>query len=47
MNQRMIDLLKTVTGLPASKVKSKLLPPTDVYLTAQEIIDLGVADHLI
>lgn len=47
MNQRMINLLKTTTGLPASKVRSKLLPPTDVYLTAQEVIDLGVADHLI
>jgi ATP-dependent Clp protease protease subunit len=47
MNQRMINLLKITTGLPISKVKSKLLPPTDVYLTAQEVIDLGVADHLI
>jgi ATP-dependent Clp protease protease subunit len=47
INQRMINILKNTTGLPASKVKTKLLSPTDVYLTAQEVVDLGVADHLI
>ena len=47
INQRMINLLKTATGLATSKVKAKLLSPTDVYLTAQEVVDLGVADHLV
>ena len=47
MNQRMINLLKNVTGLTVSKVKTKLLTPSDVYLTAQEVVDLGVADHLL
>ena len=47
MNQRMINLLKNVTGLTVSKVKTKLLTPSDVYLTAQEVVALGVADHLL
>ena len=43
----MVDFLTEVTGLPPSKVKSKLLPPSDVYLTAQELIEYGVADHIL
>ena len=46
-NTRMLNILKTATQLPASKVKAKLLPASDVYLTAEEAIDLGVADHLL
>lgn len=46
-NQRMVDLLKECTGLPPSKIRSKLLPASDVYLTAQEVVDLGVADHIL
>ncbi len=46
-NQRMIDVLKVATGLAPSVIKKKLLPASDVYLTAQEVIDLNVADHLI
>lgn len=45
-NQKMVDLLKDATGLTATKIKSKLLPASDVYLTAEECIELGVADHL-
>jgi ATP-dependent Clp protease protease subunit len=45
-NQKMIDLLKEATGMPPSKIKSKLLPASDVYLSAEECIELGVADHL-
>ena len=45
-NQKMVDLLKDATGLTASKIKSKLLPASDVYLTAEECVELGVADHL-
>ena len=47
LNKRMVDFLTEVTGLPPSKVKSKLLPPSDVYLTAQELIEYGVADHIL
>ena len=46
-NKRMVDFLTEATGLVQSKVKSKLLPPSDVYLTAQELIDYGVADHIL
>ena len=46
-NQRMVDILKEATGLPTAKIKSKLLPASDVYLSASEMVDLGVADHII
>lgn len=46
MNQKMVDILKSATGLVPSKIKSKLLPASDVYLTAEECVELGVADHL-
>lgn len=46
-NQRMLEILKKSTGLPTAKVKSKLLPPSDVYFTAQEMIDLGIADKFL
>ena len=45
-NKRMVDILTEATGLAPSKIKSKLLPPSDVYLTAQELLDYGVADHI-
>jgi ATP-dependent protease ClpP protease subunit len=47
LNARMVEILKDATGLTASQVKSKLLPATDVYLTSQETINLGAADHLL
>jgi ATP-dependent Clp protease protease subunit len=47
MNQKMVDLLKESTGLATGRVKSKLLPASDVYLTAEEIVELGVANHII
>ena len=46
-NKRMVDFLTEATGLAPSRVKAKLLPPSDVYLTAQELIDYGVADHIL
>lgn len=46
-NQKMIDILKESTGLAPSRIKAKLLPASDVYLTAQETVDLGVADSVI
>ena len=47
LNDRMIDVLKEATGLAPSVIKKKLLPPSDVYLTAQEVLDLGIADHIL
>ena len=46
LNKRMIDVLTEATGLAPSRVKSKLLPASDVYLTPDELIELGVADHI-
>jgi len=45
-NQRMIDVLREATGLSPSKIRSKLLPASDVYLTSEEAIELGIADKL-
>ena len=44
-NQRMIDILKNATGLTPAVIRKKLLPASDVYLTAQEAIELGIADQ--
>lgn len=46
-NQKMIQILQEATDLPVSKIKSKLLSKSDVYLTTQEVIELGVADFVI
>lgn len=47
MNTRMINILKENTGLDTRTIKSKLLNATDVWLTAEELIELGVADGFI
>lgn len=47
LNNKMVEILKNATGLAPSRIKAKLLPASDVYLTAQEAIDLGIADQLI
>ena len=47
LNKRMIDILTEATGLVPSKVKAKLLPASDVYLTAEELLEFGVADHIL
>ena len=43
-NQRMVNLLKEFTELETRTIKSKLLPPSDVWFTADELLELGVAD---
>lgn len=43
-NNRMVDILKHCTGLDTKTIKNKLLPPTDVWFTADEIVAFGVAD---
>lgn len=45
-NTRMVNILKEATGLDTRTVKNKLLPASDVYLTAEELLELGVADHI-
>lgn len=46
-NRKMVQILKEATGLNITKIKSKLLPPTDVFLSAEELIDLGAADYIL
>lgn len=46
-NDRMVSILKDATGLAPSVIKKKLLPASDVYLTAEEVIELKVADHIL
>ena len=47
VNQRMIDLLAECSNLDARTVKTKLLPPSDVWLSADELIELGIADSIL
>jgi ATP-dependent Clp protease protease subunit len=46
-NEMMVAVLKEATGLAPSVIKKKLLPASDVYLTPQEAIDIGVVDNLL
>jgi ATP-dependent Clp protease, protease subunit len=46
INKRMLELLKEFTGLETRTIKTKLLPPSDVWLTAEEAIELGIADQI-
>lgn len=47
LNSKMVEILKDATGLTSAKIRSKLLPSSDVYLTAQEVVDVGIADHIL
>ena len=46
-NARMLEIIKDATGLTASKIKARLLPASDVYLTADEALVLGIADYIL
>lgn len=46
-NEKMVSILREATGLAPSIIKKKLLPPSDVYLTADEALELGVADRIL
>ena len=43
----MVDVLKRATYMDEKTIKKRLLPPSDVWLTPQEVIDLGIADNFI
>lgn len=47
LNTKMVDILKEATGLAPSVIRRKLLPASDVYLTAEETIELNIADQLL
>lgn len=46
MNDRMVSLLAECSVLSEKEVKTKLLPPSDVWLSAEELVELGIADHI-
>lgn len=46
-NQRMLDILKEASDMPNAKIKAKLLPASDVYLTAEELLDMNLADNVL
>lgn len=46
-NSKMIKILREATGLSALKISAKLLPASDVYLTAKELIQLKAADYIL
>jgi ATP-dependent Clp protease protease subunit len=46
-NQRMIDILREASGLPERIIKSKLLGPTDAWLTPEELVSYKIADRII
>ena len=46
LNKVMYDILKTATELDGRIIKTKLLPAHDVYMTSEEMIEFGAADHI-
>lgn len=47
LNQRMYNILKDATELDGRTVKRKLLPESDMYFKAEELINYGVIDYVI
>jgi ATP-dependent protease ClpP protease subunit len=47
LNNKMADILVEATGKVLTYVKKRLLPPTDVYMTATEMIEHGAADFIL
>ena len=43
---RMIEHYKDCTGLDEDIIKQKLLPPSDVWLSAEEALELGLCDYI-
>jgi ATP-dependent Clp protease protease subunit len=46
-NDRMLRVLQSASGLTSREVKSKLLTPSDVWLSSEELVKLGIADHIL
>jgi ATP-dependent protease ClpP protease subunit len=47
LNSKMVDILKSATGLAPSVIRKKLLPASDVYLSSAEVLELNIADHIL
>jgi ATP-dependent protease ClpP protease subunit len=46
-SERMLKHYKKCTGLSEKKIKEILLPPEDVWLTAEEAVKHGIADAIV
>ncbi len=46
IQHRMIEHYRQATGLDTETILQKLLPPSDMYLSAEEALDLGVCDYI-
>lgn len=46
VQDRMIKHYQKCTGLDVETIKTKLLPANDVYLSAEEALDLGICDFI-
>lgn len=46
IQKRMLEHYRKTTGLPSDVILTKLLPPSDMYLTADEALELGVCDYI-
>lgn len=46
IQQRMVNLYKKTTRLDDDVIKSVLLPPQDVYLSAEEALKYNICDHI-
>ena len=44
--QRMVELYKETTGLDEAKIRERLLPSSDVWLSADEALALGCCDYI-
>lgn len=44
--QRMVDHYVNTTGLSVEVIREKLLPPSDVWLSAEEALELNVCDAI-
>ena len=44
--KRMVNHYITCTGLSEEEIKQHLLPPHDVYLSAEDALKLGICDHI-
>ena len=44
-NKRMAIILKEATDLDLKTIRAKLLPPTDVWMTPNDLIEFGIADN--
>lgn len=44
--KRMLKHYQTTTGLDEEKIRSTLLPPHDVWLSAEEALSLGICDAI-